>query len=366
MINTEESKALAGFVSGLSTILNVKDADTIQCSKRYNVKQMSYLLGNFLRSVCTPERPLIMVLDDLQWSDSTSLDLLTLLLSEASLPHWIFIGTFRTNEVNSEHILSKHISQISSEQTHSLSSISRLPISNLSPSDIEAFVAETLGMSKDEVESLSELLYSKTLGNIFYCRYAMEELVRKNVIYYDVMVFGWTYNILNQAKDSAELESLLSDDVLDMIQAKLRTLPDILQRALVLASHVRNLINVPMLHAILHADGHKNLNENDLLKFLHQAASEGLLLKCSTPTSNKSGRSFKFSHDKVQEAANMSIQDYHERHTVSLTIASVLMGIANKSKRVEDEWMLFVALDHLNRVPYKYVSDQILKLLQRR
>jgi predicted ATPase len=80
---------------------------------------------------------------------------------------------------------------------------------------------------------LTQAIFSKTLGNIFFTIQAMEELSEKNGIYYDVMVFKWQWNLVG-----SEMENLLSNDVLDMVKAKLSNLPRSVQHMLAVAGYL--------------------------------------------------------------------------------------------------------------------------------
>ena len=76
------------------------NAASNSCSDRF--------IGIFAR----PEHPLALFLDDLQWLDAATLDLLEDLLTRPDIKHLMLIGAYRDNEVNSAHPLIRKLETI--------------------------------------------------------------------------------------------------------------------------------------------------------------------------------------------------------------------------------------------------------------
>eukprot|EP00957_Ditylum_brightwellii_P205542 15344324-Ditylum_brightwellii.AAC.1 len=154
---------------------NSSDPATVATS----MNEVKEAFTDFINCICKClECPLIWFLDDLQWSDETSLDLLKDVLSNIDLDNMLFIGAYRCNEVNDEHPFHQLMDQIDKART---TNATRIELFGLSPDDIGEFISDTL--SKDdpsEVTTLTEVVFKKTLGNIFFVQQALEELVRKN------------------------------------------------------------------------------------------------------------------------------------------------------------------------------------------
>jgi predicted ATPase len=249
---------------------------------RHDLKQVAYVFGSFLQALCTQERPLLLFLDDLQWADSASLELLAAIFSKMPIEYLFFVGSYRSNEVDENHFLRKYISDLENKRA-----IQQIPLSNLSPHHIGAFIAETLDMAMEEVAQVTEIIYSKTIGNIFFCRQAMEELVRMHAIYYDVMVFQWQFNL-----GGVDLTSALSDDVVKMVQSKLECLHPKVKRTLIIAAYIRHIIDfTTLLESLKTVYGYDQMDANELKNILDRAVSEGLLLKISAD--------YRFSQSKV-------------------------------------------------------------------
>jgi predicted ATPase len=70
------------------------------------------VLGRFISVFARPEHPLALFLDDLQWLDLATLDLLEDLLVRSELQHLLLIGAYRDNEVSPTHPLMRKLSAI--------------------------------------------------------------------------------------------------------------------------------------------------------------------------------------------------------------------------------------------------------------
>ena len=66
----------------------------------------------FIGVFARPEHPLALFLDDLQWLDAATLDLLEDLLTRSDLRHLMLIGAYRDNEVDAAHPLTRKLEAI--------------------------------------------------------------------------------------------------------------------------------------------------------------------------------------------------------------------------------------------------------------
>ena len=72
------------------------------------------VLRRFISVFARPEHPLALFLDDLQWIDLATLDLLEDLLTRPDLRHLMLIGAYRDNEVSNVHPLIRKLEAIKS------------------------------------------------------------------------------------------------------------------------------------------------------------------------------------------------------------------------------------------------------------
>src|SRR3954470_14374476 len=70
-------------------------------------RRFQTVLRRFIGVFARPEHPLALFLDDLQWLDAATLDLLEDLLTQSDIRHLLLIGAYRDNEVDAAHPLSR-------------------------------------------------------------------------------------------------------------------------------------------------------------------------------------------------------------------------------------------------------------------
>ena len=326
--------------------------------------------------------PVIFFLDDLQWADKASLQLLSALLLDKALYNILFLLAYRPNEMgphqeefvtlvqqlqearshnkyndNKDSDKDSHttansdddddtepaqekkedaarvdtasegasnVNKTLSEVCQAVASASAashgihfMELFNLSPDSIAEFIADSIDKTPEDVTLVADAIYQKTLGNIFFVKQAMEELVRKNALYYDMVMFEWQFGNVSRV----ELEQFLSEDVLEMVQSKIQTVPRTLQKALVLAAYTsQTTIELSLLQALLQTDVTVDRRETTLealLVLMNRAFVEGLMLRCHHPHNhhapNSNGRN-------PRNTNNDSLQSSHP--TLNLTESS--------------------------------------------
>ena len=320
---------------------------------------LKYLFVALVKAISKPDRPVIMFLDDLQWADGPSLDLMTALLTDNSLQYLMFLGSVRSTEVDDNHVVMKRMRQI--QQQMNRKPIEIIEVSNLSMIEIGGFIANVLKMEVEAVQPLTEAIYSKTRGNIFFAMQALEELERKKVLYYSVLTFQWEWNLEGiERTDEDGGGGIMSDNVVDAVAAKIQTAPPKLQKALVVAAYTRSTIDSRTLKELMAVNGCE-ITSRELCQLLDRAVLDGLL-------SNSVGsQNYKFAHDRIQEAATSLVLPGQERNDLKVKIGKRLFELAtstgidddslsNKATNKGNDWMLFVAADHLNSTISKEVN----------
>jgi predicted ATPase len=58
----------------------------------------------FLSAFAQPERPLVLFLDDLQWLDAATLEILEHLVAEPDVRYLLLVGSYRSNELDPSHV----------------------------------------------------------------------------------------------------------------------------------------------------------------------------------------------------------------------------------------------------------------------
>ncbi|MBD2543701.1 AAA family ATPase [Planktothricoides raciborskii] len=195
----------------------------------------------FIQTLCQPDRPLVLFIDDLQWSDQASLRLLEMIVTNQRLHHLLVIGAYRDNEVNATHPLMLTLENI--QKNGGL--ISVITLENLPWDEVNAFIADSLQRSnKKNLKFLTNLIYQKTQGNVFFTGQFLQALISEKLVIFSPFRGEWIWNIAQiQAKN-------FSDNVVDLMAEKLSKLSAKTQQILRWAACIGNSFDLETLGII--------------------------------------------------------------------------------------------------------------------
>ena len=117
-------------------------------------------ITNFFKTAAQ-SRPLMIILDDLQWSDRSSLQLLEFLAKEITSSRLLLAGTYRDVEVSGRHPLSQTLGALMRES--SLGGFQRMQLGGLTQQEVGEFVEASTGVAISQ--EAKELLHGRTEGN---------------------------------------------------------------------------------------------------------------------------------------------------------------------------------------------------------
>ncbi|WP_437996950.1 AAA family ATPase [Sorangium sp. So ce185] len=293
----------------------VPEIPLTEAQNRFNM-----VFRRFIDVFAQREHPLALFLDDLQWADPASLKLLHDVVTNPDTKYLFTIGAYRDNEVTPSHPLMSTLE----EMRRAGVIIHDIVLSPLSPRDLASLVADTLRCRSEAAEQLSELVYAKTAGNPFFAKQFLSTLHKDALIEFDPEPAAWRWDVQQiRARN-------FTDNVVDLMVEKLRSLPAATQDALKIAACMGAAADVRTLAAI-----HK-LSEQEILPVLWDAVQEGLLVL--------QGDACRFVHDRVQQAAYQLIPDALRRE-VHLTIGRLLLSHAPREALEEQ---VFDIVGHLN------------------
>ena len=140
-----------------------------------------YLLYNAvvgLLGQLSEDTPLVLVLDDLQWADKPSLQLLRNLVANTTLVRLLIVGTYRHSELSGSHPLAEALVALRRE-----AGVSFLALSGLDDSGVLAFMEAAAGHDLDDVGvGLAHALYRETDGNPFFVGEVLRHLSESGAI----------------------------------------------------------------------------------------------------------------------------------------------------------------------------------------
>ncbi|MBD2179127.1 AAA family ATPase [Pseudanabaena sp. FACHB-1998] len=252
---------------------------------------------NFISLFAQPEHPLVIFLDDLQWADLASLELLKNLASSSAKKSLLLIGAYRDNEVNAAHPMMQIMELI--RQDNGI--INHLYLSELNIFDVNQLIADTLHCSPEDSSALAELLQQKTGGNPFFMNEFLKSLYDDRLINFDYLSRRWQWSITKIQ------EREITDNVVSFMADKILRLRDRTQYLLQIAACIGNQFDIETLGMLA------ELSPVETMHSLMEAIAEGLILTLGhNPQSlyysiefsqTKSHIIYKFAHDRIQQAA---------------------------------------------------------------
>ncbi|MCG9885734.1 MAG: trifunctional serine/threonine-protein kinase/ATP-binding protein/sensor histidine kinase [Cyanobacteria bacterium] len=297
------------------------------------------LFQKFIEVFTTADHPLVIFLDDLQWSDPASLQLLKLLMHDQS--YLLILGAYRDNEVSPVHPFISTVEEI--KQARAI--VNTITLSPLAFEDTNHLIADTLNCSVDLAQPLTKLIDGKTQGNPFFTTQFLKALHGEGQISFNSDRRHWECDIV-------QINTLLlTDDVVEFMAAQLQKLPDKTQQILRLAACIGNQFDLTTLAIV------SEQPPTEAATALWKALQEGLILPSSqiykffqseTPeqanAENLANPKYRFLHDRIQQAAYSLIPD-DQKIATHFTIGRLL---EQNSSEEELEEKLFDIVGHLN------------------
>ena len=106
-------------------------------------------------------RPPDSCLYSMQWSDSTALDVIHHILSDKSDARCFFVGSYRSNEVSSDHDIFDFIQDLESSEV----STRKLILDGMKSEDVNALISDALCTFPRTTRRLSTITHEKTQGS---------------------------------------------------------------------------------------------------------------------------------------------------------------------------------------------------------
>ena len=271
--------------------------------------------------------PLVLVLDDLQWADDDSFELLETLSVELDAPALI-VGAYRSNEREPGDRLDRAATALAE---HGLS-ILHLELAPLDSEAVGQLFCDILRQPQSTIADLVELAARKTDNNPLFLRQFLDHLVDLELLVFGVD--GWSWDV--QAIAGAGVP----DDVLGVMIAKLERLPHEERALLEIASCIGARFDTTLLAALLDSRG-----TSAMARELYTLEHAGLI--------DPSERGYRFAHDRIQEAAH-ALLDPAAAASVHARIGARLHARACEEvgEALEDLGdRVFAIVDHLGQGP---------------
>ena len=197
-------------------------------------------LGVFARK----EHPLALFLDDLQWLDAATLDLLEHLVTHPEVRHLLLVGAYRDNEVGPAHPLIRTLEAIRDAGAR----VEEIVLTPLGLDDIGRLVTDALHCEPEHARPLAQLVHEKTSGNPFFAIQFLTALNEDGLLAFDPVAPAWRWDI-----DRIRARSY-TDNVADLLVEKMKRLSVPAQEAMKQLACLGNAAEVATLALVYEAN----------------------------------------------------------------------------------------------------------------
>jgi predicted ATPase len=333
----DDTRYLSNLIPNLGIILGEdgKQEEGIDCANAQ--ARIQHLLCLFVDLISSSSGvPIVLFLDDLQWSDRASLGAINQLLTYFTMStpkskrHFFFLGSRREEGLLEQHPFGSMLAKIG--QFGIQSTVVRLDC--IDKDATNTIVSDLLCLSPRLTRTLSDIVYHKSKGNPLFISQLMISLCRNNgLVWLSLSRRRWEW-------DEAKIQALqLPDDVVAFLSSTIEKLPTEVQSALMTLSCFGNRSDCVLLETI---EGNLGI---PLIQPLQKAVAEGII--------EKVGESYSFGHDKLQEAVYRLILPevrpmFHFKYGLSLV---------HRARELNDDGMLFTATNQINLGGVAIVTD---------
>ncbi|HCC08136.1 MAG TPA: hypothetical protein DEP72_08290 [Clostridiales bacterium] len=287
----------------------------IELDKDKENKRFMMVAADFFSKLVGENRLCLIYLDDLQWADDATLNLLREILYKIKYSNLLILGTYRDNEIKEGHLLEK----IKSEAVDNKYSLITIELKKLNVDKIRKLISNTLGEREENLKELAIYIYDKSDGNPYFAINILHDLVSEKAIVFEKG--SWI-------KNWGMIKSLnVSDTLVDMVLKRIEKITNEQKKLMCIASVIGREFNKSTIYELV-----KDLKQEEIIKILDQLIEIGLVEE------NKSNGNLLFVHDRVRDAFFILIDEDEKKETHN-KIAKIL-------ERYDTESFIFDLLHH--------------------
>lgn len=296
-------------------------------------KRFIYVFRKFVQALASKEHPIVLFIDDLQWADSSSLQLIHALLCDPECQYLMFVCAYRHTETDLSKLPGYEADGSISEQAV----VRHIHLSPLSLEQMNLIVMETLNSHEDTTLSLTELLYHQSGGNPFHFKQILLRLQDDGILLYNHEKRCWQWNlgqVFGQEPGYA---------IHDLITHRLQRLSSDAQELLQVAACAGNTFHPLLIASIVNGRMEDSMAEWSAIE------AEGIVQPFET-------EKFRFAHDNIQKLIYSQMDD-EAKQAIHTRIGRCMNG-----QDAGYGESAFDAVNHLNRGSRTITDDQ--ELLQ--
>jgi predicted ATPase/signal transduction histidine kinase len=280
-------------------------------------KRIQSLLNQLVRTLAKDNHPLVLFIDDIQWSDSASRQWLEQAPEALTEAHLLIVLVYREKETAELPLVSGFLERL----RQSPGVLPNISIGPLRKKDIAHMLADTFRTSREEVRGLAIRIHAKTHGNAFFVHQFLISLYENSLVRFDFEQKGWLWKL--EEIDSQEV----TDNVVSFLSEKLiRLSPDII-KILTLGSCLGTRFDTAELSLVAKRD------VGEIFQQLQAVEALGYVtISDAKGDEHDERQQCTFIHDKLHQAV-YSLMDEDQRMLNYLQIARALSSGLEEERR---------------------------------
>ena len=292
----------------------VTELGTEQSQNRFNL-----VFQDFVKIFAKEEHPLVIFIDDFQWADLASLNLLKIIVSDKKLKYSLFLWAFHSCESGCYDPVSPWLEEVKG----SFKEINRLSVPPLSIRAVNELVVDTLKSAPSESIGLSDVIHNKTGGNPFYTKQFLQNLYDDDLFKFSSET-GWSWDI----DQVCQLQ--MTDNAVELMAEKILKLSAHSQEVLKHASAIGNRFDLKLLMNL------HGRSFDETYADLYEPERVGLITRTKT--------GYTFVHERIREASYALLTE-EERNKLHYKIGNLLLGKRNLEDISEDVFEIVYQLN---------------------
>ncbi len=329
----------------IGTQPQIQRLSAMETKNRFNI-----LVKKFIDVFVDKNKPLMIFLDDLQWADCDTIDLITFIMKDADIKYLFIVCAYRNNKVKNNH----HLLTAFNDAKKNGANINNIVLIPLNIDHIIQLVSDTFNCDDKKSRLLAEIIYKKTYGNPFFVNQFIRILYEKNLIEFNLSNMCWNWDI-----DKIK-ELKITDNVVDFLIDKIEKLPLSTQEVLRLSACIGNEFSLKILSQIY---GKSQFETGiDLLKAVSMGMIEtkqDIYIYLENYDNERENNLIneliilKFSHDYIQQATYSMIRE-ELKEEIHYKIGMLLLRNSNYNQIEEN---IFDIVNHL-KIGKKFIIEQ--------
>ncbi|MGC9194334.1 MAG: SpoIIE family protein phosphatase [Syntrophobacteraceae bacterium] len=236
------------------------------------------LFKNFIGVLATAQHPVVLFLDDMQWIDPASINLVTALVTDPEVAHFFFIASYRDKEVSASHPVIPALQKMSQEGGNLIT----ITLDPLKEEDVRELLSHSYKTHASAIPELASLVFKKTEGNPFFAIQFIKRLHEDGLIQF-FPGKGWHW-------DNDRITAMpLTDNVVELMVQAIGRIPPAGREVITVCACIGNSFDLEIAAEVME----RGIEE--MLPVFDSLINAGLIAAFKN--------TYRFHHDRIQEAA---------------------------------------------------------------